>query len=138
MLLSPLMFSLSSFLICAFKGLNFLPSIALAISYKFWHAFLLAFFKNHFSNSHLCDFEVYFLISKHMEYYFLFWKWRPRFNPGMATHSSILAWRILWTEEPGKLRVMESQRVRQDWAINTFTFVDYSIGLAQKFIEVFL
>ena len=33
---------------------------------------------------------------------------------GMATHSSILAWRILWTEEPGGLQSMGSQRVRQD------------------------
>ena len=33
---------------------------------------------------------------------------------GMATHSSILAWRIPWTEEPGELQPMESQRVRQD------------------------
>ena len=31
---------------------------------------------------------------------------------GMATHSTILAWRIPWTEEPGGLRFMESQRVR--------------------------
>ena len=30
----------------------------------------------------------------------------------MATHSSILAWRIPWTEEPGRLQSMESQRVR--------------------------
>ena len=35
---------------------------------------------------------------------------------GMATHSSILAWRISWTEEPGGLQSIESQRVRQDWA----------------------
>ena len=31
---------------------------------------------------------------------------------GMATHSSILAWRIPWTEEPGGLQSTESQRVR--------------------------
>ena len=36
----------------------------------------------------------------------------------MATHSSILAWRILWTEEPGRLQSMGSQRVRHDWATN--------------------
>ena len=29
----------------------------------------------------------------------------------MATHSSILAWKIPWTEEPGRLQSMESQRV---------------------------
>ena len=32
----------------------------------------------------------------------------------MATHSSILAWRIPWTEEPGELWSMGSQRVRHD------------------------
>ena len=48
---------------------------------------------------------------------------RPGFDPlvgkipleeGMATHSSTLAWRILWTEEPGGLQSMGSQRVRHD------------------------
>ena len=33
---------------------------------------------------------------------------------GIATHSSILAWRIPWTEEPGRLQSMGSQRVRRD------------------------
>ena len=32
----------------------------------------------------------------------------------MATHSSTLAWKIPWTEEPGKLQSVGSQRVRQD------------------------
>ena len=40
----------------------------------------------------------------------------------MATHSSILAWRIPRTEEPGKLESMESKRVGQDCATFTFTF----------------
>ena len=35
---------------------------------------------------------------------------------GMATHSSIIAWRIPWTEEPGGLQSMESQRVRHELA----------------------
>ena len=35
----------------------------------------------------------------------------------MATHSSILAWRILWTEEPGGLQLVRSRRVRQDLAV---------------------
>jgi len=33
---------------------------------------------------------------------------------GMATHSSVLAWKILWTEEPGGLQSMESQRIEHD------------------------
>ena len=40
----------------------------------------------------------------------------------MTTHFSILAWRIQWTEEPGRLQSMRSQRVRQDWVTNTFTY----------------
>ena len=36
----------------------------------------------------------------------------------MATHSSILAWRIPWTEEPGRLQTVGSQRVGHDWATN--------------------
>ena len=34
---------------------------------------------------------------------------------GMATHSRILAWRIPWTEEPGRLQSIGSQRVRHNW-----------------------
>ena len=34
----------------------------------------------------------------------------------MANHSSILAWKIPWMEEPGRLQSMGSQRVRHDWA----------------------
>ena len=39
----------------------------------------------------------------------------------MATHSSILAWRIPWTEESGALQSMGSQRVRHDHATNITT-----------------
>ena len=55
----------------------------------------------------------------------------PGFNPlsqedslgkGIATHSSILAWRISWTEEPGGLQSVVSQTVKHDWETNTFTF----------------
>ena len=41
---------------------------------------------------------------------------------GNGNHSSILAWRIPQTEEPGGLQSTGSQKVGHDWAINTFTF----------------
>ena len=43
----------------------------------------------------------------------------------MASHSSILAWKIPWTEEPGRLQSMGSRRVRHDWAtsLSLFTFM---------------
>ena len=42
--------------------------------------------------------------------------WEDPLKEGMATHSSILAWRIPWTEEPGGLWSIGSQRVRRDWS----------------------
>ena len=45
----------------------------------------------------------------------------------MATHSSTLAWKIPWTEEPGRLQSMGSLRVRHDWAtwLSLFTFMHW-------------
>ena len=40
--------------------------------------------------------------------------WEDPLEEGMATHSSILAWRIPWTEKPGGLQSMESQRIRHN------------------------
>ena len=40
--------------------------------------------------------------------------WKDPLEEGMATHSNILAWRIPWTEEHGRLLSMGSQRVRHD------------------------
>ena len=46
--------------------------------------------------------------------------WEGLLEKRMATYSSILAWRISWTEEPDRLQSMGLQRVRQD--LKTFTF----------------
>jgi len=40
--------------------------------------------------------------------------WEDPLEEGMATHSSILAWRIPWTEEPDGLQLIGLQRVRHD------------------------
>ena len=40
--------------------------------------------------------------------------WEDLLEKEMATHSSILAWKIPWTEEPGRLQFMGSQRVGHD------------------------
>ena len=42
--------------------------------------------------------------------------WEDPLKEVMATHSSILAWRIPWTEQPGRLQSMGSQRVKHNWA----------------------
>ena len=39
--------------------------------------------------------------------------WEDPLDKEMATHSSILAWKIPWTEEPGRLQSMGSQRVNE-------------------------
>ena len=46
----------------------------------------------------------------------------------MATHSSTLAWRIPWMEEPGRLQSMGSQRVGHDWA----TSLSFSLSPLEK------
>ena len=40
--------------------------------------------------------------------------WEDHLEEGTATHSSILAWKNLWTEEPGGLQFVGSQRVEHD------------------------
>ena len=47
--------------------------------------------------------------------------WGDPLEKGTATHSSILAWRIPWTVEPGRLQSMVWQRVGHDWVTFTFT-----------------
>ena len=42
--------------------------------------------------------------------------WEDTLEKELTTHSSILGWRIPWTEEPGMLQSMASQRVRHDRA----------------------
>ena len=44
---------------------------------------------------------------------------------GMATHSSILAWRSPWTEKPGRLQSRGSQRFGHDWATFTLTLARF-------------
>ena len=82
--------------------------------------------------------QVLCMVSLHMNMLFLIWDgWATRqaekvqtrlgnihpraqsrvsLGKEMATHSSILAWKISLTEEPGRLQSIESQRVRHDWA----------------------
>ena len=50
----------------------------------------------------------------------------------MTTHSSILAWKISWTEEPGGLQSMAQQRVGHDWATNTSNFFQQSARGSKK------
>ena len=45
--------------------------------------------------------------------------WEDPLEKGMMTHCSILAWRIPWTEEPGGLWFMGSQRVGHNWVTNS-------------------
>ena len=55
----------------------------------------------------------------------------------MATYSSIFAWRIPWTEEPGGLQSMGSQRVRHDW-VTKQQFVKYNGLNFRKEIAIFI
>ena len=61
--------------------------------------------------------------------------WEDPLEKRMGTHSSILACRIPWTEEPGGLQSMGSQRIGHDWVANTFTLKN---GPHQKNYLIFI
>ena len=48
--------------------------------------------------------------------------WEDPLEKGMGAYSTILAWRIPWKEEPGRLQSMGSQTIEHDCATFTFTF----------------
>ena len=61
------------------------------------------------------------LVAQRVKCLFTMWEtrvqslgWEDPLQKEMATHSSTLAWKIPWTEEPGRLQSMGSQRVRHD------------------------
>ena len=56
----------------------------------------------------------------------------------MATHSSILAWKIPWTKEPSRLQPIGLQRVRHDWTTNTFTFSSFTGSTALSLSHTFM
>ena len=59
--------------------------------------------------------------------------WEDPLEKEMETHSSILAWRIPWTEEPGGLQSTGSQRVGHDWVTSLHTY-NYSIRFCKAFL----
>ena len=59
--------------------------------------------------------------------------WDDPLEKGMAIHYSILSWRIPWTEKPGGLQFMRSQRVRRDWVTNTHIHIEAFILRSSNF-----
>ena len=60
--------------------------------------------------------------------------WEDPLEKGMATHSSILAWKIPWTEEPGRLQSAGAERVGHDWATNTHVLSGYLTWVILQFV----
>ena len=76
--------------------------------------------RNHKHGSRILSFVSSMLLSP--------WDLNPSHQPSekaMAPHSSTLAWKIPWMEEPGGLQSMGSLRVRHDWATSIFTFMHW-------------
>ena len=60
--------------------------------------------------------------------------WRDSLEKEMATHSSILAWEIPWTEEPGGLQSMGSESVGQDLGTKQQQQVEYTVRIVFKYL----
>ena len=78
--------------------------------------------------------ENFFLIKVKIPHFskFTLWHGRTKLEEGMATHSSILAWKISWTEEPGGLQYMDSKRVRHNWV------TEYTYGRTKYLLVVYV
>ena len=63
-----------------------------------------------------------------LHFYFI-----PVLEREMATRSSILAWKIPWTKEPGRLQSMGSQRVGHDWVASLYSCVQMAVILLAYF-----
>ena len=59
--------------------------------------------------------------------------WEDPLEKKMATHSSVLAWKISWTEEPGGLQSTGSQRVGHNWATNTYLLTIFLMKSSKTF-----
>ena len=62
-----------------------------------------------------------------LQWFWCSWRFGSHCFRPMAPHSSTLAWKTPWTEEPGRLQSMGSLRVRHDWAtsLSLFTFMHW-------------
>ena len=89
-------------------------------------------FKDHCFLKRLYQLFVLSLVAQRLKRLPAMWETRVRFlvredplEKEIATHSSILSWRIPWMEEPGRLQSMGSQRVGDDWetSLSPFTFI---------------
>ena len=85
--------------------------------YWFWVVYsLIKFLKDYFLGlvigAHVLESELVLNVKVIPNYL----DWEAPLEEGMATHSSILAWRIPWTEEPGRLQSLGSHRVGHNWS----------------------
>ena len=64
--------------------------------------------------------------------------WEDPLEEEMTTHSNVLAWKIQWREESGRLQSMEPQRVAPNWATeHTSTMLSFQHVVIIKSIEIF-
>ena len=62
--------------------------------------------------------------------------WEDPLENEMTVHSCILAWEILWTEEPGRLWSIGSQRVGHDWATKQQWWINRGIRSSKLWLEI--
>ena len=73
----------------------------------------------------ICSLNKHFFFLKKVKCKLFKREYTPRVEKAMAPHSSTLAWKITWVEEPGRLQSMGSLRVQHNWvtSLSLFTFV---------------
>ena len=95
--------------------------------YHYVESFLVAYNALYFKVFFNLIWILPLLLPFHSQLQGLFFPQSITLEKAMATHSGILAWKIPWTEEPGRLESMGSWRVGNDWAasLSLFTFMHW-------------
>ena len=108
------------------------PNISSNPSILFVHLEFFSFFSNYSSDN------LYSLVAQTVKRLPAMWEtwvqslgWKDPLGKEMAIHSNTLAWKIPWTEYPGTLQSMGSQRVGQDWG-TSLIFIPRTSLVAQS------
>ena len=125
---------------CFHVGWTKAPSLWAWLLTKFWP-----------SQKHPIKMMQGIMLKLSLEIQVVFWHWviifgipkkylevTGKMEKAMSTHSSTLAWKIPWMEEPGRLQSMGSRRVRHDWATSLSLFIFMHWRRKRQPIPVFL
>ena len=110
-----------SLFLCKVLCLNLVSNVNIITKYIIWRVFLICTLWSALASRVAQWWRIHLPMHESQEMQVQSLGWEDALEE-VAASFSILAWKTLWTEQPGGLQSMGSQRCGHDWATNTFTF----------------